>query len=292
MRTAWLIVNGYLEGEKYEEIYQWLIDAAKKKGIRLIKLTNDRLTSVLPISSGVTDWKMRPDFVLFWDKDVALARMLENEGFSVYNSADAIEACDDKALTFIRLKKSGIRMPKTFIAPLKYDEQYKDFAFLIQVGKTLGYPMVIKENKGSFGQQVYLAENADEALDIIKKIGNHEFIMQEFIESSKGRDIRLHVVGNRVITAMERNNDRDFRANVTNGGTMKKYVPNKSERELAIRACKELKLDFAGVDLLFSEDGEPILCEVNSNAHFKNIYDCTGVNVADAIMEHIEEKIY
>ena len=116
--------------------------------------------------------------------------------------------------------------------------------------------------------------------------------MQEFIEGSKGRDIRIHVVGNQVITAMERKNDKDFRANITNGGTMKKYVPNEEECEMAISICRELKLDFAGVDLLFGEDGEPILCEVNSNAHFKNIYDCTNVNVADAIMEYIEAKVY
>jgi glutathione synthase/RimK-type ligase-like ATP-grasp enzyme len=50
-------------------------------------------------------------------------------------------------------------------------------------------------------------------------------------------------------------------------------------------------LDFAGVDIMFGKQGEPVLCEVNSNAHFKNIYDCTGVNVADEIMEYILNKV-
>ena len=48
-----------------------------------------------------------------------------------------------------------------------------------------------------------------------------------------------------------------------------------------------MNLDFAGVDILFGENDEPILCEVNSNAHFKNILDCTGVNVAQCILDYI-----
>ena len=95
----------------------------------------------------------------------------------------------------------------------------------------------------------------------------------------------------RVVTAMERINENDFRANITNGGRMKKYAPTKEQREMVLLVCRELHLDFAGVDILFGKEGEPILCEVNSNAHFKNIYDCTGVNVADHIIQYIKEKI-
>ena len=115
--------------------------------------------------------------------------------------------------------------------------------------------------------------------------------MQEFVESSKGRDVRIYVVGNQVVTAMERHNRNDFRANITNGGTMSPYEPTKAQKEMAIHVCQELELDFAGVDILFGEKEEPVLCEVNSNAHFKNVFDCTGVNVADCIMEYIKKKI-
>ena len=45
-------------------------------------------------------------------------------------------------------------------------------------------------------------------------------------------------------------------------------------------------LDFAGVDILFGEDG-PVVCEVNSNAHMKNIYDCTGIDVSDFIIRYV-----
>jgi RimK family alpha-L-glutamate ligase len=291
MKNGWLVVNGYLKSEKFEEIYSWLIEAAEKKNCTLRKISNDQLISILQVSNGKTDWRTEPDFVLFWDKDVRLARLLEAEGFPVFNSADAIEICDDKALTFMNLKNTDIKLPKTFSAPMTFDKEYKDYTFVLQVGSILGYPFIIKENKGSFGEQVYLIKDYSDAVEKIKSIGNCDFIMQEFVESSKGKDVRIHVVGNEIVTAMERTNDNDFRANITNGGTMKKYEPTKEQKEMALKVCRELKLDFAGVDIMYGKEGEPILCEVNSNAHFKNIYDCTGVNVADFILEYILEKI-
>lgn len=288
---GWLIVNGYLKSEKFEEIYCWLMDAAEKEGMKLRKIPNDQLDSILPANPQDTAWASRPDFVLFWDKDIKLARLLEREGFQVFNSADGIEACDDKALTFIKLKNKNIEMPKTFIAPMTFDKGYQDYTFVLQVQKSLGYPMIIKENKGSFGEQVYLVENYYDAVEKIKSIGHDEFIMQEYIESSEGRDVRIHVVGEQIVTAMERRNENDFRANVTNGGKMNRYTPTKEQEEMAVAVCRELGLDFAGVDIMFGKENEPILCEVNSNAHFKNIFDCTGVNVAEHIMKYIKGKI-
>ena len=288
--TGWLVVNGYLNSDKFEEIYGWLTEAAERRNCELKKIANDQLDSILQISNGKTNWRKKPDFVLFWDKDVRLAKMLEAEGFRVFNNAEAIETCDDKALTFLRLKNMDIKMPKTFVAPMTFDKEYKDYTFVLQVEASLGYPMVIKENKGSFGEQVYLVHNYYEAVERIKKIGHCDFLMQEFVESSKGRDVRIHVVGDKVVTAMERVNEDDFRANITNGGKMKAYEPDKAQCEMAINVCKQLKLDFAGVDIMFGKKGEPILCEVNSNAHFKNIYDCTKVNVAEYIMDYILES--
>ena len=71
---------------------------------------------------------------------------------------------------------------------------------------------------------------------------------------------------------------------------MKAYEPSKAQIEMAQKVMHELRLDFAGVDILFGEDGEPVLCEVNSNAHFVNIWKCTGVNAADEIVRYCMEK--
>ena len=291
MKTGWLIVNGFLESPKFDEIYNWIIDAGQENGCEIRKLTNDQVTSVLPISTGKTDWKTKPDFVLFWDKDVKLAKMLEAEGFKVFNKASAIEACDDKALTYINLKETDIPMPVTFNAPLTFEDKYPDYTFLLQMENKIGYPMIIKKNKGSFGNEVFLAKDFGEAAGIIENIGPNEFIVQQFVEPSKGKSARLQVVGDEVITSMKLTNEEDFKSNVTGGGQMEKYEPSDEEIAMALKACEVLELDFAGVDIIWDENDKPLLCEINSNAHFKNIFDCTGVNVADAIFKYILKKI-
>lgn len=290
MKQGWLIVNGFLDSPKFEEIYNWILEKASSNNLELRKLTNDQVTSILPISSGETDWKTKPDFVLFWDKDVKLARMLEAEGIKVFNSADAIEACDDKSLTFIKLKDADISMPVTFNAPLSFEDKYPDYTFLLQIENKIGYPMIIKKNEGSFGNEVFLAKDFNEAATIAENLGPNSFIMQEYIEESKGKSARLQVVGDEVITSMKLTNEEDFKSNVTGGGKMEKYEPTDEEKEIALIACKKLGLDFAGVDIIWKED-KPLLCEINSNAHFKNIFDCTGVDVADAIIKYILKKI-
>ena len=291
MKQGWLIVNGFLESPKFDEIYNWILKAGEENDVKLRKLTNDQVTSILPISTGETDWKAKPDFVLFWDKDVKLARMLEAEGFKVFNNADAIEACDDKSLTFIKLKDTDIPMPVTFNAPLCFEDKYPDYTFLLQMENKIGYPMIIKKNEGSFGNEVFLAKDFNEAAGIAEKLGPNSFIVQEFVEESKGKSARLQVVGDEVITSMKLSNEEDFKSNVTGGGQMEKYEPTDEEKQIALKACEKLGLDFAGVDLIWDKNKKPLLIEVNSNAHFKNIFDCTGVDVADAIIKYILTKI-
>lgn len=276
---GWLVVNGFLNISKFNEIYEWLRIAFEKRGHSIDVYTNIELSNV----ENVLD---KPDFVLFWDKDITLAKRLEKMGLKLFNSAKAIENCDNKALTYIELKNK-VYMPETIIAPMTYRNiGYNNTEFVENVVERLGLPVVIKECFGSFGQQVYLADSLEEALDIVKKT-KEPLVFQRFIAESRGRDVRINVVGGKAVAAMLRYNKNDFRANITNGGNMEKYKPDKSEIETSEKVCHILGLDFGGVDILFGENG-PVVCEVNSNAHFKNIYECTGVNVADYIAEYIE----
>ncbi len=287
--TGILVVNEFLYTNKFNEIHQWLLEAGKKSNINLQLKTNAEL--MIDINSDQRD--KLADFILFWDKDIKLAYYLEKLGYPVFNSSKAIEICDDKALTHLTLMNSGLAMPRTVLAPKTFDNiGYSNYKFLPNVVKALGFPMVVKESFGSFGQQVYLVHKEEELLEQVQLIGTKSMIFQEFIKSSFGRDIRLQVVGNQVIAAMYRYSDNgDFRANLSIGGRMKAYQPTKEQCEIALKCCEIIGLDFAGVDLLFGEKDEPIICEVNSNAHFKNIYDSTGVNAADAIMKYIKEKL-
>lgn len=280
---AWIIINEFLNTSKFSEITHYLLVAAGMRGIRLNVFTNAEVMIGAPLPEE------KPDFVLFWDKDILLAQYLESLGIPVFNSSQAIAVCDDKRLTYLALADSGIPMPKTVIAPFTYDNiGYNNFEFLKKVEEEIDYPIVVKEAFGSFGMQVYLVQNHDEMVRKLQEISPKPVVFQEFLAEFQGTDVRLQVVGDEVVASMLRYSvNGDFRANITIGGRMQKYTPTREQCEMAILATKKLGLDFAGVDLLFGPDERPVLCEVNSNAHFKTIFDCTGINVADKIICYV-----
>ncbi|MGF7144235.1 RimK family alpha-L-glutamate ligase [Anaerotaenia torta] len=284
-----LIVNEFLQSDKFQDIHDRLLSAALKHGIVMELRTNAQIL----MDTARKFPQNEADFILFWDKDVKLAAYLEQLGYPVFNSAKAIETCDNKALTHLVLMREGIPVPDTVIAPMTFENiGYTNYDFLEEVEERLGFPMVMKECFGSFGQQVYLVHNREECIERMKSIAGKPILFQKFLQTSFGRDIRLQVVGGKVIAGMYRYSENgDFRANLTIGGKMRAYEPTQKQQELAVRCCDTIGLDFAGVDILFGEEEEPLVCEVNSNAHFKNIYDCTGVDAAEAILKHIKESL-
>ena len=283
---CWLVVNTFMDNQKFANLYKLLSDAFKKHHISLeIKRAQD---ISLEVNKQVLD---KPDFAIFWDKDVYLAKRLEQNGIRLFNSGTAIELCDNKILMYQELSKNNVRIPRTFIAPKTFEGLgYTKLDFVDEVAKEVGWPIVIKEAYGSFGEQVYLGNNKKEAERIIKNIGYKDFLMQEFISESKGRDVRINVVGDQVIVSMLRENKNDFRSNISSGGNGTKYEPSKDYIDLALKAVKALGLSFAGVDVLFGKDG-PIICEVNSNPQFASTLNATGVNLADCIADYILRQL-
>ena len=283
--NAWLVVNGFVGSEKFRELYGFLSRAAQKRGIMLEIKTNDSLA--VPLDQKIFG-ENRPDFVLFWDKDTELAKRMEKEGVRLFNTASAIEICDNKALTANALV-GKVATPKTVIAPKTFEGVgYNSSKFIENATRVLGLPMIIKECYGSFGAQVYLAESLAHTKKIVASLGHKDFIMQEFISESRGRDVRVNVVGGVVVSAMERYNENDFRSNISNGGKMKSATITSDIEAAAIKTAEIIGLDFAGVDILFGKDG-PIVCEVNSNPHFKSSLECTGIDMSEKIMDYIAE---
>jgi gamma-F420-2:alpha-L-glutamate ligase len=290
-QKAWIIYNGSLRSHKFAEHISWLQHSLEQHGVESVPMNNGILPMVL--ASGQTQLRRGfdmelPDFAVFWDKDVRLAMQLEAMGLRLFNTSSAVAICDDKSLTHITLANQGILMPKTIVAPLVFPGLNEPDAHILEyVEDELSFPMVVKECFGSFGAQVYLAKNTQELLALHSSLLYKPHLYQEFIASSFGRDVRIQVVGEEAVASVMRSSASDFRANVTNGGTMNPFDPPKEYADMALRCSRIIGADFAGVDMLFGPDGVPVLCEVNSNAHFKNLYNCTGVDVADLMVKHM-----
>ncbi|MDR0856185.1 MAG: RimK family alpha-L-glutamate ligase [Clostridiales bacterium] len=279
-----LIYNQFLLSPKFSEVNALYLDAAARLGVDMRAMSNREWPVMLPF-----EWR-RPvfDFVLFLDKDIRLARALELSGYRVVNSSRCISVCDNKSDMYIALAHAGVPVPQTMLAPFTYDNVgYYSYEFLTAAEERLGFPMIVKESYGSFGQQVYLAEDKSDLLTIVKHIKSKPFLMQRFLSESRGWDIRINIVGGKVVGCMRRENKTDFRSNLTLGGKATPHKASGAEMEVARAAARAVDADFCGVDLLY-DDGKPVVCEVNANCHIKTLLETTGINAAEATIHYLQ----
>ena len=291
----YIVYNGFWNPSGPPESATALVAAGAAQGVSLVATPN---TAWIAAFDGDGVCVQGPfgklgdgDTVLFWDKDTRLAHAMEAVGARLFNPARAVELCDDKLKTHEVLARAGLPMPRTLAAPMTYvrTDTPGCAVFWQQAAEQLGFPMVVKECFGSLGGQVYLARDAATLRRLTADMGAKAFLVQEFVAQSAGDDKRLYVVGGRVVAAMRRHAENDFRANIENGGDGYAYHPTDEEEKLAVTACRVLGLDFGGVDILDSQRG-PLLCEVNSNAHMAGITAASGVDVAGAIIQYIQDE--
>lgn len=286
--TGYLIVNHFMDGAHFAAVHNLFLEAAAKRGVTLRRVTSGEVQGEM--TTPPTD---RPDFAIFWDKDVPIARRLERFGWRLFNSAEAVRICDNKADTAEALAAAGLPTPRTITAPITFPTiGYAREDFVRAACEELGLPVVIKEFYGSFGEQVYLAHTVEEACAVVRTLGARPFLFQEMITSSFGVDIRVNVVGGRVVAAMRRQGAAgDFRSNIAIGGHGTPVTLDADTERVAILAARAVGADFAGVDVLCGPSGEPLICEVNSNPQFLGTYRACGVNVAEAVLAHILDTV-
>ena len=235
----------------------------------------------------------KADFVIYLDKDIYLARELEKAGYRLFNNADFIKLCDDKMLTNIALANHDIKTPKTIAGPLFYSPELKEenLTFIDDVIAELGLPLVLKKVYGSLGLGVHLVKSKEEFIKLYEEYCRQPLQFQEYISTSKGRSIRVLVIDQEIVGAFIRYNDEDFRSNFGETASGKKLENYGKYVEFAKKISDILKIEYAGIDLLFGENEEPVLCEINSNAFFEEFEKVTGINVAKLFAEMIVRKV-
>lgn len=215
----------------------------------------------------------------------AVLRHMETMGMYVVNESIAISRSRDKFRSLQLLARKGIPMPLTSFAQSPDDTEN----LIHMVG---GAPLVIKLLEGTQGKGVVLADSHQSAVSIINafKEMSANILVQEFIEESRGTDIRCFVIGDKVVGAIKRQaKGGEFRANVHQGGKASKVSLSPQERAIAIGAAKTMGLKVAGVDLIRSNHG-PLVLEINSSPGLEGIEKATGINIASKIIQYIEKN--
>ncbi len=217
---------------------------------------------------------------------LAVVRQFEMLGVYCLNESQAIARSRDKLRALQLLSRHDIGLPPTI-----YTRQAEHVPACIE--KVEGPPVVVKLLQGTQGIGVVLAESTAAASSVIEAFHGLEqnILIQKFIREANGSDIRALVVGRKVVAAMKRQAVAgEFRSNIHRGGTAKGIKLPPEYRRTALAAARVLGLTVAGVDLIESAEG-PMVMEVNSSPGLEGIQKTTGVDVADAIIEHIERAV-
>ncbi len=294
LKRALILVNAYSKLKSAINQPIRLREELNKLGVE-VDIEKNSIDTAMIIEGEAVSFIEDYDFVIYLDKDKYTSSLLERTGIRLFNSHEAIRICDDKMDTHIRLTGQGIPMPDTIGGLLCYNEEASLQEALPRVElieRKLGYPCIIKECYGSLGAKVYCADNREELLIRMEKVKLKSHLFQKMITTSRGKDVRVIVIGGKAICGMKRTSKTDFRSNIELGGVGEPIELPDSFIELSERVADILKLDYCGIDLLYGENDEPIVCEVNSNAFFGAIESVCGVNVAAKYAEYIYKVMY
>ena len=217
----------------------------------------------------------------------AIIRHLERLGVILINGSESIDAVKDKLYSQQILGQSNLPVPKTLLVKHPIDVEF--------VEKSLNYPIIVKTLSGSFGAGVFLVEDRKQLRQLMRMAEitkpSYNIIIQEFIEDSYGKDLRVFVLNGKVVGCMMRQStDDDFRANITRGGEGIPYQITEEIEFLSGECARLLNLDIAGVDLLFN-NGSYSICEVNSSPGFEGMDKFCKTNIAEQIVTYVKYKL-
>ena len=216
--------------------------------------------------------------------------ILEKEEVCLVNNRQCTSICADKYRTSLRLADYGLTEPKTFLIndPEKSVEQVENAG--------LKFPLILKTLRGSKGVGVLFVESAKSLDSIVQLIHKQDedadLLAQQYIKTDY--DVRVHVLGGKVIAAMKRPViEGDFRSNVSQGSEPENIELTELEIEESLRAAKAVNGTWSAVDFIPSKNRDkepPFMLEVNSSPGTEGIEDASNQNISREVIQHFADK--
>ena len=212
---------------------------------------------------------------------------MERLGIHIVNSPNSIETVKDKLYSHQILAQNNLPVPKTMLVKFSVNVEL--------VEKNIGFPIVVKTLSGTQGSGVFLADNKRTFHDLMQLIEatnkTANVILQEFVSTSKGVDLRVFTLGGKAIACFKRsNNDGGFKANFSSGGSVEPYEITLEIEWLATQTSNILNLDMARIDLLFDNDHFKV-CEANSSPGFEGLEKTGDFDISREIFHYLRIRL-
>ncbi|MHA1836297.1 MAG: lysine biosynthesis protein LysX [Candidatus Odinarchaeia archaeon] len=262
----------------------------KRRGVELVQVLSDEL--ILDASGNNHEL---PEADIYLQRCISAIRglyvsaVLESKNIPVVNTYEASRICADKTLTILTLSKAGLPTPKTYLA------------FTIKSGlkvleDKLNGTAVLKPNIGSWGRLVAILKDPQSAKSVLEDrlmmgVLYHTFHLQEYISSEPKRDIRVYVIGDKVVAGIYRYAPKgEWRTNTAGGGRAEPCAITPEIEEISLKAAEAVGGGVFGVDLMETSDGF-VVHELNHTTEYRNTVAATGIDVPGAIVDYLIKQV-
>ena len=207
-------------------------------------------------------------------------------GILTVNSAAVAEACGDKLITTALLAKAGVPQPHSRVAFTPESA--------LETIEAMGYPVVLKPVIGSWGRLLAKVNDRDTAEAILEhkatlgSVQHSVFYIQEYIRKP-GRDIRVVVVGDKVITAIYRKSEH-WITNTARGGEGELCPVTPELEEVSLKAAQAVGGGVLAVDVIEDPERGMLVNEVNHTMEFHTVQPLSGIDIADTIVGYTVDK--
>ncbi len=219
-----------------------------------------------------------PEFAIVRSHDYWLPQQLKAMGTRCFNNATVCRICNDKALTHAHLSDKGVPMLDTYYVTPQFALPQAPFL-----------PAVVKSAHGHGGKQVFWVDTQEEYARVCNSLQPGHIVVQRPAKTL-GKDLRVYVLGNRVLAAVLRTGQGDFRSNFSLGGKVEAYTLTPAQQTLVEDILQHFDLDFAGLDFVF--DGEKMyLNEIEDVVGTRMLYQTTDLDAAELYLDYIFKNI-
>lgn len=277
--NAWLIYDQF-EAERNKHYIQMYFDECSKRGIQLRLLISEDLTigirenkcSVMYLYEKLP----APHFVICRTIRPLLTKHLEIMGIPVFNNYFVSSVCNDKQKTYQYVSQANIRMMDSIFTNTDYTGE-------------ITYPVVVKPSNGKGGKNVFLVRNSEEYHHAVKAMSGTDIIIQK-PAGDLGRDLRVYVIGKRIIASILRVSQTDFRSNYCLGGSAELYDLSHQEKSIIDKVIEMFDFGLVGIDFIFDQ-GQLVFNEIEDVVGSRMIYAKTDINIVSEYLEYILTKV-
>jgi len=217
------------------------------------------------------------------DSSLSLIRQFSLMGIPVVNDFDAIRLARNKFLTLMSLAAVHIPIPDSVFV-----NSSKGFHNALE--RLGGLPVVVKQVSSRKGQGVIFVDTQQKVRSMIRDYLTKRdgLLIQHFIQPAGRRDLRVLIVGGKVLGAVElQPRQGDFRANFHLSGASRSTNISPELQDIALRSADAVGLEIAGVDIILDQNRRFNVIEVNYSPGFRGFEAATGIDVAGCIINYV-----